>query len=110
MAAVPALHGSNYGTWMQEFSGNSSIDLLQTPQTSEFDLFLNDGPLQSTPLNCCHVADCHLVCRTAARLADDVVAYRGAASGACNAGGRSSRCSRTGAAIAGSHDAIQAAA
>ena len=49
MAAVPALHGANYGTWMQEFSGNSSIDLLQTPQTSEFDLFLNDGPPQSTP-------------------------------------------------------------
>ncbi len=49
MAAVPALHGANYGTWMQEFSGASSIDLLQTPQTSEFDLFLNDGPLQSTP-------------------------------------------------------------
>ena len=30
--------------WIQDFSGGSSIDLLQTPQPADFDLFLNDGP------------------------------------------------------------------
>ena len=78
MAAVPAPHGANYGTWMQEFSGNSSIDLLQTPQTTEFDLFLNDGPLQSTPRDLpatLRIAT-SFAGQVAARPADVAVVYR----------------------------------
>ena len=33
----------HHSAWLQDFSGGSSIDLLQTPQPADFDLFLNDG-------------------------------------------------------------------